>query len=208
MTKIIYDTPRKARVIDASGVSKTIFEYKDIVDIYAEFTDTDGEKFYYLFAEDCMTHDGWWYKRFELLEEESPPEITKEFPKELTPCETLGYKVGDRFVMTESEIGEGFKLGDEVVLAEDDGSWCPRFFSPYVNDDWYVLLDNVQKMINTKTFSIKEFLESMPKSADALAVIEVGKTTIRVYGSEFECTTEERLQEVMAALIVLYKEEV
>lgn len=71
-----------------------------------------------------------------------------------------------------------------------------------------ILQKETTKETSTKAISIKEFLESMPKSADAGVLFEVGKTTVYVYGSEFVCTTEERLQEVMSALIVLYKEEV
>lgn len=215
MTKIIYEEPRKARVIDAGGVDKTTFKQWDIIDIYAECTDEDGDKFYYLSKEDCENTIGWYYERFELLEEESPPVMAKETPKKLTPCEKLGYKVGDKFVMTESESVEGFKLGDEVVLIEDDGTQSPKFFSKSVNDDLYVRLDNVQKVDkesakdeSVKAISIKEFLESMPKSSDAGVFSAVGKTSVYIYGNEFICTTEERLQEVMAALIVLYKEEV
>lgn len=42
----------------------------------------------------------------------------------MTPCEKLGYKVGDRFEV----IGHhSFKKGDVVTLREDDGSECPAF---------------------------------------------------------------------------------
>lgn len=219
MTKIIYEEPRKARVIDADGVRETVFKHRDIVYLVGELTYEDGDKFYCLCLNDLVAGAGWCHTRFELLEEETPPEITKETPKELTLCEKLGYKVGDRFVMTENEGVKGFNIGDEVILIKDDGSECPKFFSTYINNDMYIWLTDVRKLdsestkettkeTSTKTISIKEFLESMPKSADAGVFLAVGKTTIYVYGSEFYCTTEERLQEVMAALIVLYKEEV
>lgn len=208
MTTIVYEKPRKARVVDASTVSGDTFKHGDIIDIYAERTDEDGDKFYYLSEEDRKIGSGWHHTRFELLEEDNNPTILNKTPHELTPCEKLGYKVGDKFVMTSNEGVKGFNIGDEIVLIGDDDSQCPKFFSHCVNDCRYILLDNVQKMINTTNFPIKEFLESMPKSASAGCLIEVGKTTVFVYGSEFVCTTEERLQEVMAALIVLYKEEV
>ena len=43
----------------------------------------------------------------------------------MTPCEKLGYKVGDRFEMTAS--GYGWSFGDVVKLVRDDGSICPEF---------------------------------------------------------------------------------
>lgn len=43
-----------------------------------------------------------------------------------TPCEELGYKVGDKFKATESARNY-FKTGEVIVLAEDDGSTMPLF---------------------------------------------------------------------------------
>lgn len=45
----------------------------------------------------------------------------------MTPCEELGYKVGDKFIVVESDGGYGFTEGSIVVLEEDDGSPCPCF---------------------------------------------------------------------------------
>lgn len=43
----------------------------------------------------------------------------------MTPCEELGYKVGDEFVVVR---GNGSLLeGDIVYLPEDDGTNCPKF---------------------------------------------------------------------------------
>lgn len=208
MTTIVYEKPRKARVVDASTVSGDIFKHGDIIDIYAERTDEDGDKFYYLSEEDRRIGSGRHHTRFELLEEDNNPTILNKTPHELTPCEKLGYKIGDKFIMTKSEGACGFNIGGEIILIGDDGTDSPKFFSPNVNAYRYIVLEDVQKLDDTpaKTISIKEFLESMPKSASAGCLIEVGKTTLFVYGNEFVCTTEERLQEVMAALIVLYKE--
>ena len=44
----------------------------------------------------------------------------------MTPCEKLGYKVGDRFEVCE-KAGYGFELGDIAVLDDDDGSRIPFF---------------------------------------------------------------------------------
>lgn len=44
--------------------------------------------------------------------------------KKMTPCEKLGYKVGDKFEV----IGHhAFKKGQVVTLHEDDGTECPLF---------------------------------------------------------------------------------
>lgn len=45
--------------------------------------------------------------------------------KKMTPCEKLGYKVGDMFEMTAS--GYGWSFGDVVKLVRDDGSTFPEF---------------------------------------------------------------------------------
>lgn len=44
--------------------------------------------------------------------------------KEVTPCERLGYKVGDEFEVISHHA---FKNGQVVTLHEDDGTECPLF---------------------------------------------------------------------------------
>lgn len=44
--------------------------------------------------------------------------------KETTPCERLGYKVGDEFEVISHHA---FKKGQVVTLHEDDGTECPLF---------------------------------------------------------------------------------
>lgn len=44
--------------------------------------------------------------------------------KEMTPCERLGYKVGDEFEVISHHA---FKKGQVVTLHEDDGTECPLF---------------------------------------------------------------------------------
>lgn len=44
--------------------------------------------------------------------------------KEMTPCERLGYKVGDEFEVISHHA---FKNGQVVTLHEDDGTECPLF---------------------------------------------------------------------------------
>ena len=53
----------------------------------------------------------------------------------------------------------------------------------------------------------KDFLASMPKSSDAcVTMYGDNSSTVYVYGLEFDCPTEERAEEVYAALITLFKE--
>ena len=44
--------------------------------------------------------------------------------KQMTPCERLGYKVGDEFEVISHHA---FKKGQVVTLHEDDGTECPLF---------------------------------------------------------------------------------
>lgn len=44
--------------------------------------------------------------------------------KKVTPCEILGYKVGDEFEVISHHA---FKNGQVVTLCEDDGTECPLF---------------------------------------------------------------------------------
>ena len=45
--------------------------------------------------------------------------------KKMTPCEKLGYKVGDKFVVLTDD--DGFEIGSIVELWRDDDSICPIF---------------------------------------------------------------------------------
>jgi hypothetical protein len=45
----------------------------------------------------------------------------------MTPCEELGYKVGDRFKVNAECFGVRYSIGDVLVLTFDDGSDYPFF---------------------------------------------------------------------------------
>lgn len=45
----------------------------------------------------------------------------------MTPCEKLGYKVGDRFEVTGNGVTDPIKVGDIITLYRDDGSVAPFF---------------------------------------------------------------------------------
>lgn len=45
----------------------------------------------------------------------------------MTPCEKLGYKVGDEFVFSPKDGHHGFRDGEIVELIKDDNSIAPWF---------------------------------------------------------------------------------
>jgi len=56
--------------------------------------------------------------------EEATDNGDEEMSKKMTPCEKLGYKVGDKFEVISHHA---FKNGQVVTLHEDDGTECPLF---------------------------------------------------------------------------------
>lgn len=58
----------------------------------------------------------------------------------MTPCEKLGYKVGDIFVITGDEI-TGNKKGRLITLYRDDGTHMPLFLGLKYGYGCYHLVD-------------------------------------------------------------------
>lgn len=56
----------------------------------------------------------------------------------MTPCEKLGYKVGDRFVDLDNNKLVGRSKGDILELVRDDGSDCPWFKNITTGEDLIV----------------------------------------------------------------------
>lgn len=54
--------------------------------------------------------------------------------KKMTPCEKLGYKVGDEFEVVEKSYK--FDAGDVVCLQNDDGTASPYFTNEIVKDEY------------------------------------------------------------------------
>ena len=71
----------------------------------------------------------------------------------MTPCEKLGYKVGDRFECIEGNPLTNRNIGDILVLKEDDGSYIPLFKNETTgNEILHVGLSFVRKITqNIKT---------------------------------------------------------
>lgn len=80
--------------------------------------------------------------------------------KKITPCERLGYKVGDKFKA--SKTGAWFKVGEEVELGRDDGSNYPFFFNERMPKDidggWPRHVESVEKISNAKLKPAKQAL--------------------------------------------------
>ena len=62
----------------------------------------------------------------------------------ITPCEKLGYKVGDKFRMLEDY--HDWRKGETVVLVYDDGSVCPLFEELLGDREYYLRLEQVEKL--------------------------------------------------------------
>ena len=72
--------------------------------------------------------------------------------KKMTPCEKLGYKVGDRFKVVDG-TGVNYAVGSFITLIRDDGSSCPRFNGVnaiYESGDSFFQLSFVEKVAKLK----------------------------------------------------------
>ena len=70
----------------------------------------------------------------------------------MTPCEKLGYKVGDKFKVVDG-TGAHYAVGSFITLIHDDGSSCPRFngvHAIYESGDSFFPLDFVEKVAKLK----------------------------------------------------------
>lgn len=72
--------------------------------------------------------------------------------KQMTPCEKLGYKVGDKFKVVDG-TGVHYAVGSFITLIHDDGSSCPRFngvHAIFESGDSFFPLDFVEKVAKLK----------------------------------------------------------
>lgn len=122
--------------------------------------------------------------------------------------------------LTVGKVYEGFKvpLDDNKYIVEGDNgelvAYSTNVFSPVIAINLPPMAgeykEAAQRMLdnfNAKPITYKDFLVSMPKSASAaVTMYGDGEVIANVYGFEFVCKTEERAEEVYAALITLFKE--
>lgn len=72
--------------------------------------------------------------------------------KKMTPCDKLGYKVGDEFKVVDG-TGVHYAVGSFITLIHDDGSSCPRFngvHAIFESGDSFFPLDFVEKVAKLK----------------------------------------------------------
>lgn len=77
----------------------------------------------------------------------------------MTPCEKLGYKVGDQFEVVKNEGFHNFEIGRKVLLINDDGTEEPRFEGVGPLDKQWVPLNDV-KPINDVLASTPSILKN------------------------------------------------
>lgn len=71
-----------------------------------------------------------------------------------TPCQKLGYNVGDKFVViVDNPKHSNFSKGSIVTLYEDDDSDFPLFKSIVGDEEFYISLEDIEKIENTNKYS-------------------------------------------------------
>lgn len=70
----------------------------------------------------------------------------------MTPCQKLGYNVGDKFVVLK-DIYAVCRRGEIISLSRDDGSDLPLFKSIARSTELYLPLKNVEKIENTNKYA-------------------------------------------------------
>lgn len=64
----------------------------------------------------------------------------------MTPCEKLGYKVGDRFVSQNNNKDSDRGVGDFLIMKKDDGDDCPWFLNERTQETIPIMMENVKKI--------------------------------------------------------------
>lgn len=71
----------------------------------------------------------------------------------MTPCQKLGYNVGDKFVVIiDNPKRYNFTKGSIITLYADDGSVLPLFKSIIGGDEFYISLEDVEKIGDTNKY--------------------------------------------------------
>ncbi|UCQ36410.1 hypothetical protein AABD69_09110 [Edwardsiella piscicida] len=79
-----------------------------------------------------------------------------------TPCEKLGYKVGDKFVVVGQAGGSRADVGDIITLKYDDGSNVPHFTKQGDNWTYCPLLEDIVKL-DSDGWAKWERIDRLPK---------------------------------------------
>lgn len=116
----------------------------------------------------------------------------------------IGLTKGDTYnvYQTDSTI-------DMVLIENDNGEVTWYDFKAFNFFPDVLPSKDYKESKDEQPITYKDFLASMPKSASAcVTMYGDGEVIANVYGFEFVCKTEERAEEVYAALITLFKEDV
>ena len=81
----------------------------------------------------------------------------------MTPCEKLGYKVGDRFECVEGNVSVGRYAGDILILKHDDGSEYPWFENVTRNEEYTACCLRHVKPLNARLKSGDEITQDGKK---------------------------------------------
>mgnify|MGYP001232478946 CR=1 FL=1 len=68
----------------------------------------------------------------------------------MTPCQKLGYNVGDKFVVIKEDI---LAKGSIVTLYKDDGSDLPIFKSIVGGVEFYISIEEIEKIEYTNKYA-------------------------------------------------------
>ena len=126
----------------------------------------------------------------------------------MTPCENLGYKEGDKFIVLEDDSNY-FLEGEEVILIDDDLSACPKFKSISFEDkEGFLKLSEVIKCKRSENSDLlstfKNFSNKVGESFGAELLVSKDQFTLFFGDYEFK-GNEARMNEVMELLLKLHK---
>lgn len=77
----------------------------------------------------------------------------------MTPCEKLGYKVGDRFVSLNNNKDSDRDAGDFLIMKKDDGDDCSWFLNERTKETIPVAIENVKKISDKGSLKIGDTIE-------------------------------------------------
>ena len=98
--------------------------------------------------------------------------------------------------------------GQQRIVPTTCFEFAPEVNLPLMSGEYKEAVDKQLQQYTTSPVTYKDFLASMPESARAcVTMYQDGSIIANVYDFEFNCKTEERAEEVYAALITLFKGE-
>ena len=96
--------------------------------------------------------------------------------------------------------------GQQRIVPTTCFEFAPAVNLPSMTVEYKEAVNKQLQQYTTSPITYKDFIASMPKDSLATVMFSEGVVNIYAYDLEFICTTEERAEEVYAALITLFKE--